>query len=176
MKYTTEQYAESARKHGITPGPWCWSDARTMRHLGAPNSDRGGLGVSAPNCNNKAYKIDAEDASNHDAIQSVPDLLIERDALAEESARLRIAATSALKRIDEFEGQVVCYCKHGSVCERCLLVAALSGTPTTDPRDEEIRKLREALQEGVKLIESFPSVGNALEAIARFRAALKGSA
>lgn len=65
---------ENAPAH--TPRPWEWHDARTMRHLVAPNSERRALGVSMPLPTNKAYWcITAEDAANARLLAAAPDLL-----------------------------------------------------------------------------------------------------
>ncbi len=87
IKYTPEQYAESARKYRITPGPWHFNGSRYVRSGIHPNTTTvcqfGDVGST--------IESDDENEANGNATASVPNLLIERDALKAENERLRKA-------------------------------------------------------------------------------------
>ncbi len=86
--YTPEQYAESARKYGITQGPYSFGRAKNGRLYVFGADDRpvcGGFSARA------GRSSQAETESNGNALASLPNLLIERDALKVENERLRAA-------------------------------------------------------------------------------------
>lgn len=56
-----------------TPSPWKWSLSRTVWHLHAPQSSRGGLLISAPK--DRAGEDHSEDVANRLLIEAAPDLL-----------------------------------------------------------------------------------------------------
>jgi len=70
-----ESKTEKIEKAQHTPGPWVWQDARTMRHLHAPETSRIGLCVSMPKAGHKGYRQTPEDEANARLIAAAPDLL-----------------------------------------------------------------------------------------------------
>lgn len=87
-KYTPKQYAESAAKYGITPGPW-------VGRYGGKNVK---VEYDAKACVHGPFvggytqvvSLCYQDEDAH-TISQLPDLLIERDALKAENERLRKA-------------------------------------------------------------------------------------
>ncbi|MBX3380931.1 MAG: hypothetical protein KF805_12635 [Phycisphaeraceae bacterium] len=170
MKYTPEQYAESAKKYGIPPGPY-EDDAPVHRNgvlagIGrvVKTSDEfydGLLEIAwfecmSASCSKPPDDIDELFESQQQAVISLvkqlPDLLIERDLLAASNARLREACVQArgallLDHMVDDTGK-----PYGTTTVALEAIhAALSTTPSTpDPRDEQIRKLREACSAAVR--------------------------
>lgn len=100
--YTEQQYAESARKYGITPGPWHFNGSRYVRSGIHPNTTTvcqfGDVGST--------IESDDENEANGNATASVPNLLIERDALKAENERLRKAMEAVADSINASCGNV----------------------------------------------------------------------
>lgn len=93
--YTEQQYAESARKHGITPGPWVWS-LSDLYDVGTIEAKQGAMVCDFGN-DRDYYPTEGRAPKNADREQilAVPNLLIERDALKAENERLTTAAQNA---------------------------------------------------------------------------------
>lgn len=106
-KYTPAQYAESARKHGITPGPWrSEGNDNHPFYCNPMNNDSpygtvfgarvmvadGGIVCLTQFCCEDEYE--AEDEANRSCIASLPDLLIALDEKDAEIERLTKALNS----------------------------------------------------------------------------------
>lgn len=92
-KYTPDQYAASAAKHGIPCGPW--------------RSHTGGT----PHCDATRGDVfhlcdDAEFDRIRDTLASLPDLLIALDEMAAEIERLRKAMSFAIARFENGPEQI----------------------------------------------------------------------
>lgn len=90
-KFTPEAYAESASKYGITPGPWWWRPGGGA-DVGSI-AGRGGIQICDFGNGERYYPTEGISPEGEDleCILSVPNLLIERDALKAENERLRKA-------------------------------------------------------------------------------------
>lgn len=89
--YTEQQYAESAAKYGITPGPWWWRPG-SGADVGSI-AGRGGIQICDFGNGETYYPTEGISPEGEDleCILSIPNLLIERDALKAENERLRKA-------------------------------------------------------------------------------------
>lgn len=169
-KHTTEQYAACTEKYGIPPGPWV-ADIRAGCVGVYPECERdwsNGLhptahgrtmlffsGGDVPKRPEEHYpSVSPQLVALTKAYASVPDLLIERDALAKENARMRESLNEWAEFFDERDKEdaqlgdhrISEYRNQFHKSRLAKTRAVLSGTPAPDPRDEEIRKLREALR------------------------------
>lgn len=108
--YTEQQYAESASKYGITPGPWWWRPG-SGADVGSI-AGRGGIQICDFGNGERYYPTEGISPEGEDleCILSVPNLLIERDALKAENERLRKALgdlSEACTRLPATDGRVI---------------------------------------------------------------------
>jgi hypothetical protein len=93
--YTPEAYAESARKYGITPGPW-QAETDSLPFVCSEQQIESTFGTICDfYCRNgenyqNIYRFPGG-PGNAVAVAQLPNLLIERDALKVENERLRAA-------------------------------------------------------------------------------------
>lgn len=123
-KFTPEAYAESARKYGITQGPWWWRPG-SGADVGSI-AGRGGIQICDFGNGERYYPTEGISPEGEDleCILSVPNLLIERDALKAENERLR-GALAAIRDWDTTPR----YKDHGCDYGKCAHIAikALTG-------------------------------------------------